>query len=156
MSRLLRIVSMDASVEDVRRLGSCLDALRAVRVALQHLDGSRSGIARLRRLQADAFFIDEDLPRVTGVETVRALRTNGDQRLIIATAKIDCGYLAADMMRAGADGYLAKRDLNPEMVRRVLERALRTARSREASDLLRRSTVRRMIATHGQAAVGLG
>ena len=76
-------------------------------------------------------------------------------RPIVATTLTDCGYLAADLMRAGADGYLAKRDLSPQLVGRVLDRAMRTARSRSANDRLRRSAVRRMLALRGHALIGL-
>jgi len=155
MSRLLRIISLDVCLDDVRRLRACLGAMEGVHVSLQHLDDARDAIVRLQKMRADALFIDEDLEHATGVETVRALRAAGELRPIVATTRVDCGYLAADLMRAGADGYLAKADLYPEMVRRVLDRALKTARGREASDRLRRSAVRQMIAEHGSTAVGL-
>jgi DNA-binding NarL/FixJ family response regulator len=155
MSRLLRIVSLDSCLADVRRLRACLPMYRDRRVSVQHVEASADVVARLGRMAADVMFIDEQLPAVTGVETIRALRTAGEYRPIVATTPTDCGYLAADLMRAGADGYLAKRDLHPELVGRVLDRALNTARSRRAHDRLRRSAVRRMIAEHGHAAMGL-
>lgn len=156
MSSLLRIIALDSCVDDVRRLRGCLGSLDGRRVSVQHLLEVDDVIARLPRMRADVLFIDEDLPRVTGVETIGALRSAGELRPIVATTRSDCGYLAADLIRAGADGYLAKDDLHAALVGRVLERALKTARSRQASDRLRRSAVRQLVAERGEAVMGLG
>lgn len=151
MSRLLRIISLDSCLDDVRRLRACLQSHHDRRVSVQHLPEAHDVIARLAKMRADVLFIDEDLPRVTGVETIRALRSAGEHRPIVATTRHDCGYLATDLMRAGADGYLAKQDLHAELVCRVLDRALKSARSRQANDRLRRSAVRQMLAERGHA-----
>lgn len=151
MPTLLRIISLDSCLDDVRRLRACLSELRDRQVSIQRLDEMDDAVARLPMMRADVLFIDEDLPRITGVETIRALRTAGEVRPIVATTATDCGYLAADLIRAGADGYLAKQDLHTALVGRVLDRALETARVRKASDHLRRNAVRRMLAGHGQA-----
>lgn len=155
MSRLLRVLALDARVDDVRRLRRCLNSIESVCVSLQHVTGSQSSIDRLPRMHADVLFIDEDLNRMTGVETIRTLRTAGETRPIIATTCEDCGYLAADLINAGADAYLTKRDLTPTMVDHVLKRALHRARGRSANDRLRRSVVRWMIAEHGPSIAGL-
>lgn len=154
MPSLMRIISLDDCLDDVRLLRSCLHQLTERRVSLQHLAEVHEALDRLPKMRFDVLMIDEDLPRVTGVETIRALRAAGEYRPIIATTATDCGYLAADMMRAGADGYLAKEDLHPTLVGRVLDRSLQTARSRQAGEKLRRSAVRRVIAKHGEAALG--
>ncbi|MFN3168262.1 MAG: response regulator [Phycisphaeraceae bacterium] len=155
MSGLLRVVCLDRCATDVRRLRACLPVFRDRRVSVTHVDAVHDVVDRLTRLHADVLFIDEDLPSVTGVETICALRSAGEHRPIVATTPTDCGYLAADLMRAGADGYLAKRDLHRELVEGVLDRALHTARSRRAHDRLRRNAVRQMIAERGHAAMGL-
>ena len=155
MPRLLRILSLDSCVEDVRRLRSCLQSHPSCRVSVQQVRQTQDVIARLAEVEADVLFIDEDLPRVTGVEAISALRSRGEARPIVATTVTDCGYLAADLMRAGADGYLAKRDLEPEPVIRVLDRAMHNARARQANDRLRRSAVRNMLAMRGHALIGL-
>ncbi len=146
MSRLLRVLSLDECLDDVRRLRACLTRLGERRVSVQHLRETEQALTRLPKMRADVLFIDEDLPRVTGVETIGALRAAGEDRPIVATTRADCGYLAADLIRAGADGYLAKPDLHAELVQTVLERALHAARGRQARDKLRRSTVKRIIA----------
>lgn len=155
MSRLLRMISLDDCPADVRLLRSCLVQMAGLRVSLQHVANAEDALVRLPLMRADVLFIDEDLPRVTGVETIAALRAAGESRPIVATTRTDCGYLAADLMRAGADGYLAKTDLHPTLVQRVLERAMQTARARQASERLRRSAVRKMLAERGAALIGL-
>ena len=77
MSRLLRIISLDSCLDDVRMLRACLAAQRQWRVSLHHLADVDGVPARLAKMRADVLFIDEDLPRVTGVETISALRSMG-------------------------------------------------------------------------------
>lgn len=153
MLRLLRIIVLDSDLSDVRRLRRCLDALSDTVASLQHLGQGSGVIERVQRMEGDVLFIDEDLDRLTGVEAIRALRTAGEARPIIATTRIDCGYLAAGLMRAGADGYLAKGDLDTVMVGRALGRAMRTARGRNVKDRLRRSALRHLIAEQGGTVV---
>lgn len=155
MSHLCRIISIDVCVDDVRRLRACLHDQADRQVSVHHLADPHDAIARLPKMRADVLFIDEDLPRVTGVETIRALRAGGEVRPIVATTRTDCGYLAADLVLAGADGYLAKDDLHPLLVGRVLDRAIQTARGRTANDQLRRSAVRQIIAKRVRAGMGL-
>jgi len=145
MTRLVHAIVMDARRTDVRRLKVCLDAVEGLRATLRLVAGDASALDRLGSLRADVLFIDEDLPRITGVEAIRALRSAGERRAIIATTRVDCGYLAADLVRAGADGYLAKRDLRPEVVGRVLERAMMTARARRRRDRAQRSAAQQIV-----------
>lgn len=155
MSRVVRMIALDDCVGDVRRLRDCLGALKGVRVSLQRVSGSNDAAERLPRMRAEVLFVDEDLDRVTGVETIRALRSAGEMRPIIAMSRVDCGYLAADLIHAGADAYLAKRDLKAEMVGRVIDRAKHAARSRTAQDRLRRSAVRHLFAGRGASVARL-
>jgi len=155
MRPLIRIIALDECMEDVRQLRSCVVGLPRRRVSLQHLRETHDAVARLPRMRADVLFIDEDLARLTGVETIRSLRAAGELRPIVATTRVDCGYLAADLIRAGADAYLAKPDLTPEMVGHVLTRAMDIARERNACDRLHRAAVRRMIRSQGIAELSL-
>lgn len=155
MSRLLRMIALDPCARDVRRLRDCLSSRQGVCASLLHLSDPSRAIARLPKMQADLLFIDEDLERMTGVETIRALRAAGERRPIVGTAQVDCGYLAADMVRAGADGYLAKQDLGPAMVRRVIDRALQHAARRNAGERFHRRAVQRMAEQMARGLVGL-
>ena len=148
MTRLVHAIVMDARQADVRRLKACLDGVDGLRATLRLVAGDAGALDRLGSLRADVLFIDEDLPNITGVEAIRALRSAGERRAIIATTRVDCGYLAADLVRAGADGYLAKRDLRPEVVGRVLDRAMKTARARRRQDSERRSAARQLHDLH--------
>jgi len=144
MARLYRMIALDPCVADVRRLRDCMAELEGVRVSLQHLTDPSLAIARLPLMEADLLFVDEDLDCVTGVEAIRALRGAGERRPIIASSSVDCGYLAADLVRAGADAYLAKADLSPAMMRRLIDRALQQARRRNAGEKLQREALRQM------------
>ncbi|XAM00667.1 hypothetical protein OT109_04590 [Phycisphaeraceae bacterium D3-23] len=141
----MSILCLDADVADARRLELCLSQLAPYDVTFHHQPDAGVALRRLSRLRADVLVIDNGLPAVTGCEVIAAARALGEQRPIIATACEDCGYLTADLLRAGADAFLLKRDLSPGFVQRVIERALSESRQRVAQVKLKRDALRGML-----------
>lgn len=79
---------------------------------------------RLEEEQPDLVMLDFDMPGVTGVELCRALRN--DQRwaalpVVFLTSRRDAGSVRA-VFDAGADDYLSKPFVGPEVVARILNR----------------------------------
>ncbi|MEM1354619.1 MAG: response regulator [Planctomycetota bacterium] len=151
MSHRLHAIALETNHEDADLLRRCLAALGTYRINFSHLPRANRAIERLRRSDADLLFIDYDLPTVTGLELIDAARTAGEQRPIIATAAEDCGHLAADLIRAGADGYLAKRDCHPGFVGPLLDSSLQLARQRTTQLRLRREAAREMMRSRGRS-----
>ena len=145
MTQALSILCIDANENHARRLALCLAAVERYDIAFHHQPDPAVALRRLKRLQADVIFIANAMPAVTGREVVSAARALGETRPIIAMACEDCGYLTADLMRAGADAFLLKRDLSPSFVQNVIARALAESRQRAAQVILKRDAIQGML-----------
>lgn len=150
MSQRLHVVALEPNVQDARRLKQCLQALGRFVVNFDRLADPVAALDRMATVHADLLVIDYDLSTVTGLEVIDAIRAAGEQRPIIATATEDRGCLAADLIRAGADGYLAKRDCNPRFVGPLLDRSLERAAQRTTQVRLCREAVRELLRSRGQ------
>jgi len=150
MSQRLQVVALEPNAEDACRLKLCLQTLDQYTVGFDRLANPAAVLDRFGIIDADVLFIDYDLPTVTGLEVIDAVRAAGEHRPIIATAAEDCGYLAADLIRAGADGYLAKRDCNPGFLGPLLERSFQRAAQRTTQVRLRREAVRELLRSRGR------
>ena len=145
MSKFLSILSIEPDDETARRLEVCLAQLSTYQCGFHRQHDPGVALRRLARYEADVLFIANAMPAVTGREVILAARDAGEVRPIIATSEEDCGYLAADLMAAGADAYLLTRDLGPAMLQSVLRRSLVSARQRAAQVKLRRDALSGML-----------
>lgn len=84
------------------------NALRDQGYAVDHLDDGRSGDEFLRTAGCDVAVIDINLPGLSGIEIIRALRARGDTMpVLILTAMGKTSDRVAGL-DAGADDYLVK------------------------------------------------
>lgn len=146
MSTTLSVLSIEPNAQDARKLSLCLAQCAAFQTDFHHQPDPAVALRRLGRLHVDVLFIDDDMPAVTGCEVIRAARAAGEVRTIVATSGGEaCDYLAADLIRAGADAYLHKRDLSPSFVHTVIARARAAARQRTTHVTLRKEALRGML-----------
>lgn len=150
MRQSLQVVSVETNARHAKRLEQCLCAVRAFDIGFLHVRRPAVALEPDGLLRADVLFIDYDLPEVTGLEVIAAARAAGELRPLIATASQDCGYLAAELIRAGADGYLAKPDCNPQFVGQLLASSIGRSQGRVKQTNIRRQAVREMLRQHGQ------
>ncbi len=88
------LVAVCQSRPELKVVGQCADGATAVQM--------------VRSLVPDFAFLDNDMPRLTGIETVRELKQSGSPtRLIILSVSRD-EELVTRALEAGADGYLLK------------------------------------------------
>ena len=119
----------------------------------------------VQRLTPDLVVLDNNMPQLNGVETLKRLREQGFAGKILLFTVSDAEHDVRDAMRFGADGYLLK-DMEPEhLIARlrevlrgtlvispslttVLAQALRTPQGASSLDLTERERqVLKMIAT---------
>ncbi|MCA1829220.1 MAG: ATP-binding protein [Myxococcales bacterium] len=96
------------------------------------------GIATYAREGADAVLLDMALPDSTGLETVETFRKAAPAAPVIVLTGLNDLDIAVAALRVGADDYLVKGELTPELLRRsvfyALERRRLSERARRAID----------------------
>ncbi|MGQ7957992.1 two-component system response regulator NarL [Pseudomonas sp. SP16.1] len=78
----------------------------------------------LQRLTPDLVVLDNNMPQLNGVETLKRLREQGFTGKILLFTVSDAEHDVRDALRFGADGYLLK-DMEPEQLIARLREVLR-------------------------------
>ncbi len=77
-------------------------------------------IAKVHLVQPDLILLDLNMPGMSGLDTLKALRSDGCDALIVILTVSDNSADIDAMVRAGADGYLLK-DTEPEQLLTLLK-----------------------------------
>ncbi len=119
----LRLVVVDDHTLFRRGLVSLLVEMPNIEVIGEAEDGLEA-LEVVHKTEPDIVLLDLNMPRMDGIETVRALRQKGPlpRILMLTISQEDEDLLAA--IRAGADGYLLK-NTEPEDLRKALLRLSR-------------------------------
>lgn len=104
----------------LRQLIELQDGLR---IAGEAASGAEA-LALVPNLKPDLVVLDNNMPGMTGLETLRRLRAAGYTGKILLYTVSDAGDDVRDAMRHGANGYLLK-DMNPREVLAAIQRSLR-------------------------------
>jgi DNA-binding NarL/FixJ family response regulator len=87
-------------------------------------EGSTQAITRIRKARPDVALIDISLKNESGLELVKDLRSQFPQVALIVLSMHDEALYAERALRAGAQGYVMKREASKNVlasIRRVLE-----------------------------------
>jgi DNA-binding NarL/FixJ family response regulator len=126
MSEAIRVLIADDHAVLREGLRSFLELQEGIEIVGDAADGEEA-VALAERLHPGVVLMDLVMPKLDGVEAMRALRERvPDARVIILTSYIDDDRLLP-AIRAGAAGYLLK-NAEPQ----ELARAIRTAEAGEA------------------------
>jgi two-component system response regulator MtrA len=123
------LVEDDPSIREVTALG-----LRASGFAVGAAADGVEGLARWRSERPDLVLLDVMLPRLDGLEVLRAIRREATTPVVMLTARADTIDVVVGL-ESGADDYVKKPFEMPELVARV-RAALRRrgSESGEAAD----------------------
>jgi DNA-binding NarL/FixJ family response regulator len=126
MSESIRVLIVDDHAVVREGLRTFLDLQDGIEVVGEAGDGEQA-VREAERLRPDVVLVDLVMPKLDGVQTMRALR----ERVPLARAVVLTSYLDDERLlpaiRAGAAGYLLK-SVQPQ----ELARAVRTAAAGEA------------------------
>ncbi|RJG08904.1 two-component system response regulator NarL [Pseudomonas cavernicola] len=98
--------------------------LEADLLVVGEANNGEEACAQVKRLAPDLILLDNNMPQLNGVETLKRLREQGYQGKVLLFTVSDAESDVRDAMRFGADGYLLK-DMEPEHLIERLREALR-------------------------------
>src|SRR5437899_6539291 len=101
-------------------------------VALEWVEGLHDGLARLRRADIDVVLLDLSLPDAEGFATLRRLNQAAPDVPIVALSGPDNSTAARDAIKFGAEDYLVKDALAPDLLARAIRYANDRRQTREA------------------------
>ncbi len=136
MSAALHILLVEDNPTDALLTEEALSTSRFQVLGSQRL-GDALGLLVAKHF--DVVLLDLGLPDSQGLDTLRALRGKNAQVAIVVLTGKDDEELALQALNEGAQDYLVKGDLHP----RSLQRAIRYAVERTASDALLRKSEQR-------------
>lgn len=109
-----------------------LDASDPNGLHLKHVDRLSAGLARLAGDRFDAVLLDLNLPDSSGMDTVVQVHRCTPHVPIVVLTGADPREFGVDALKAGAEDYLAKEDLNPNLLVRTIRYAIERAGHRRA------------------------
>jgi two-component system chemotaxis response regulator CheY len=86
------------------------DALREAdpELELQEADDGESALAKLDTFDAQLVLLDLFMPNLSGVETLSFIRMREKPPKVLIMSSLDSESMKADLLKAGAEGFIAK------------------------------------------------
>lgn len=113
MDATILLVEDDPSIREITALG-----LRAAGFTVETAADGEAGLARWRQDRPDLVLLDVMLPRLDGLEVLRAIRRDATTPVVMLTARADTIDVVVGL-ESGADDYVRKPFELPELVARV-------------------------------------
>ena len=99
-----------------------IDGAHGIEVIGEAADGA-AALEQIRSLAPDVVLMDIRMPRMTGLEALRALQTEGNQARVVMLTAFDTDDFLLEALRAGAVSFLLKDSPPEEVVQAVLDAA---------------------------------
>lgn len=120
--RTLRILAVEDNADHAGILRFHLSRTPQVRFDFVHAATATAARRALGESDFDLVFLDYQLGGSTGLDLLHEIRARGvDCPVVVVTSQGD-EYVAVDMIRHGADDYIVKQDLGPDILARTLTR----------------------------------
>ncbi len=132
----LTVLAIDDDVADLKILRTHLSRFTAWDVEVLEFTKWEEARKELKRRAVDVILVDYLLGKETGLDVVREIRGNGDERPVIVLTGQGDEFIAAEVTRAGANDYLVKQQLDPDALRRAIENAMTQFQLRQEKALL--------------------
>lgn len=119
----LCILAIDDSSADAELLRRALAGIPGGDYELLHAISLNDAQAYLAEPAVDLILLDYCLGAETGEDVLRAIRASGDLRPVVVLTGHGDEAIAASVMRAGADDYILKSQLDATLLRRAIDNA---------------------------------
>ncbi|MDX1616496.1 MAG: response regulator transcription factor [Candidatus Promineifilaceae bacterium] len=115
MDKTIRVLLADDHAIVRRRIHTVLDASDAVRIVGEARDGQEA-VTLAERLQPDVIIMDISMPVLDGFEAAKIIKNKLKSVRILFLTMHDSALLARQALRAGAEGYVLKRQAQGELL----------------------------------------
>lgn len=131
----VRVLLVDDEALMRAGLRMMIDGAHGIEVVAEAGDGQEA-LARIAEDSPDVVLMDIRMPRMTGLEAVRALGERGLEAQVVMLTAFDTDEFLLEALQAGAVGFLLKDSPPQEVVQAVLDAA--EDRSRFSPEVLKR------------------
>ena len=118
----LRILVADDHPMILRMVKQILEAEPHLRVVGEAIDGPQA-VAQAEALRPDVIVLNVNMPRMSGFEVARLIRTRHPNSAIVILSSHKNGQFIAEARNVGARAYVQKSDAAEELVRAVVAAA---------------------------------
>jgi len=136
-AKTLRVLLVEDNAGDVRLLREMFSNEKADSFELTHLVRMRDAEAHLAKGDVDIVLLDMGLPDAHGIETVQRARAVAPAIPLIVLTGLEDEALAAEAMKAGAQDYLIKGQIENRALPRALRHAIERHRMQVETDRVR-------------------
>lgn len=119
----INVLAIEDDPGDAEILRRALERVPGSACEFTHVENAKDAPRIIADAQADLLLIDYVLGPCTGLDLLHQIRGAGDVRPIIIMTGQGDERIAAEVLRAGADDYLVKADINPGTLRRAIDNA---------------------------------
>jgi DNA-binding NarL/FixJ family response regulator len=111
---LIRVLLADDHTIVREGVRLCLEAMGDIEVVAEAADGQMA-VQLANELRPDVAVIDLTMPRLTGVEAIRQIKRDTPQTEVVVLSVHDSEAYVVQALRAGAAGYVLKRNAATEL-----------------------------------------
>ncbi|MCB1325645.1 MAG: PAS domain S-box protein [Spirochaetales bacterium] len=123
MTDRARVLLIEDNPADADLLRELFSSGQSAEFELEHCGNLTEGIAASQGRAPDLVLLDLGLPETRGLQTLRRFLAATGHRAVLVLAEVRDSTAALEAVQAGAQDYLLKRDLNEDMLFRVLRYA---------------------------------
>jgi two-component system, chemotaxis family, chemotaxis protein CheY len=95
--------------------------LRRLEMSVELAEDGESGVEKFKSFRPDVVFLDNIMPKMSGVEAVREIRKIDQKVIVVMVTSISASDQVAEAKTAGANAYILKPYV-AEKIREVLHR----------------------------------
>lgn len=125
----LKILLIESDVDFTRRIHEMLRDAKGVEFQLTACEQFEAGLARLTHEKYDLALIDLTLPDGAGLANIERAQAEAIRVPIIVLGHVDDEAVALESVHVGAQDYLVKGQLNPQLLGRAIRYAIERARA---------------------------
>jgi DNA-binding response OmpR family regulator len=126
-SRTIELLHVEDEVSQRRLLAHHLTAINDFQFEIVYADAEASALDVFDRGGVELVILDYHLREGNGLHCLEELRRRDQIVAIIAISGVATAEIAADLLQAGADDYIGKRDLTSSVLAPILRQALARA-----------------------------